>query len=109
MLQVNNEGEGASFKPNLNKKTVELIERKYEGTNVYQRLTQSVDKNGVMPIDSDNQYTFVPHINPISDELDNRMKMGVQGFSIEESSLGGKERWQTLYELGLKKKEDREI
>lgn len=43
--------------------------------------------------------TFIPQINPISDELDNRMKM-MQGY---------KERWQTLYELGQKKKEDMDI
>jgi ribosomal protein S25 len=48
----------------------------------------------------DSTPTFVPHINPISDELDNRMKI------TQES---GKERWQTLYELGQKKKEEMEI
>ena len=57
---------------------------------------------------SDEQLTFIPQINPISDELDNRMKMGFR----DDTTLGfgsHKERWQTLYELGLKKKEDMEI
>ena len=34
--------------------------------------------------------TFVPQINPISDELDNRIKMTAES----------KDRWKTLYELG---------
>lgn len=38
-LQVNNERDGANFKPSLNKKTIELAERKGEGLTVYERLT----------------------------------------------------------------------
>lgn len=56
--------------------------------------------------------TFVPHINPISDELDNRMKMGFAS-GVDGNGCGnfgaGKERWQTLYELGLKKREEKEL
>ena len=58
-----------------------------------------------MPLDKteirvpENEPTFVPQINPISDELDNRMKTANEG----------KERWLTLYELGQKKKEDMEV
>ena len=43
--------------------------------------------------------TFQPAINPISDELDNRNKV----------MQGNKDRWQSLYELGQKKKEDLEL
>ncbi len=53
---------------------------------------------------SDEHLTFVPQINPISDELDNRMKLG--GLDNRYTT---KERWQTLYELGLKKKEEKEL
>lgn len=55
---------------------------------MYDRLAGSLEKteSNIM----ENEYTFVPEINPISDELDNRMKI------MQE----GKERWQTLYELG---------
>eukprot|EP00347_Sterkiella_histriomuscorum_P007643 403348130 len=106
-LQVNNDPDGSNFKPNINKKTIEIVERKFEGVNVYDRLTQSVDRFAEYQIPSDQQHTFVPQINPISDELDNRMKMGLQNDSIGYGVH--KERWQTLYELGLKKKEDMDI
>lgn len=52
---------------------------------------------------SDEHLTFVPQINPISDELDNRMKLGL------DNHYTTKERWQTLYELGLKKKGEKEM
>ena len=53
----------------------------------------------------------MPQINPISDELDNRMKMGLRCDDDISSCSGlhGKERWQTLYELGLRKKEEMEL
>lgn len=43
--------------------------------------------------------TFIPQINPISDELDNRTKITKEA----------KERWQTLYELGQKMKDEKEL
>ena len=71
------------------------MERKYGNMGVYDRLTQSVDRLESRSKVFD-QPTFIPQINPISDELDNRMKV----------TEVGKERWQTLYELGVKKREE---
>lgn len=80
-------------------KSIELAHRKYGEQTVYQRLTTS--SSTADPYNAHNieyQETFIPCINPISDELDNRMKM----------MEGGKERWQTLYELGQKRKDEME-
>lgn len=65
-----------------------------EGQRVFDRLLTQGDKLDLSSMD--NAPTFIPQINPISDELDNRMKI----------TQGGKERWQTLYELGQKKREE---
>ena len=48
-----------------------------------------MQESTVLP--SDQQLTFVPQINPISDELDNRMKMGFRDDTLGFGS--GKERW----------------
>jgi len=84
-----------TFKPNLSHKTSEMAQRKFEGVSVYQRLTMQEQPRD-LPAPTGSDSTFQPAINPISDELDNRTKL----------TQGGKERWQTLYELGQKKKEE---
>ena len=72
-----------TFKPALNKKTIDLAAKKGgKRGDVYSRLTSSVDRLDVGR-HAFEEPTFVPQINPISDELDNRVK-------VTET---GKERW----------------
>jgi hypothetical protein len=73
-MQVIHQEADLTFQPKISEKTQVLAEKKNEGLNVYDRLTleqQQIQQNEQFQ----EENTFQPAINPISDELDNRMKM----------------------------------
>jgi len=87
-----------TFQPQLSKKSLKMAE-KLEPAQ--QRLLKAGKEDAIRKAESEmDRPSFTPNINPVSSELDNRLKYNREGKTAE--------RWESLYELNAKKKNDME-